>query len=766
MNDFDYCIADINHRIFEAGLFLPGEKVVLTIRGFVLLEYFTGKKYNYRMVDLTTLEAKKLFSRTTPLNESGYQRAVEKMQRVGKSQTNGSDNSAYHFLTHIFCDILPLHGFILRENQLALSLAMLDAMEKQKIALCEAEVGTGKTLAYLLATTVYHLFYANKQPIVISTSTVALQNALTEEYIPQLSAILMQHRIIDTPLTFVIRKGKSHYACDLRLKTYLTSLQNNDQLEDQDLIQLLAAIFCGACSLDLDELPLTDYIKGCIQVERCQQSCPLVDVCRYRALLNEAGRKEIDFQIVNHNLVLADILSRKGGRNRLLPEHRVLIFDEAHKLVEVSRQMYEISFSNMELERLAVSIRHAVGKCMEKKRILLQCEEMLRWNALFFERLNGMEGVKYHSSCKGIVLTKECIKFLKTLMETLNGLSAFFYAANQQGVLLKQCSGRLERVRGSVFQRLFSRIEKILDKLGGLFCMEQSIYWLEYTNRTEYQLCSLPKQLDFALYEDMWSRETPYILTSATLSVGGDFSHFMQQTGIDFLEEKRTLTESKASPFDYKNHALLYLPEDMPFPAVRNREYLNAVCGKVEALVGQTHGHTLVLFTSYRMMEMVYQELFDQITEYPLFMMGKRRLEVIREFRKSGNGVLFASDSAGEGIDLAGDILSSVIVVKLPFPAPDPVLEYEKSLHDDFYIYLSDTIVPSMLVKLRQWIGRGIRREEDTCVFSILDSRAVTRYRAEILAVLPDMPVTEQLGDVGKFIREHKEEDYFGGSKR
>lgn len=252
MDDFDYCIADINHRIFEAGLFLPGEKVVLTIRGFVLLEYFTGKKYNYRMVDLTTLEAKKLFSRTTPLNESGYQRAVEKMQRVGKSQTNGRDNSAYHFLTHIFCDILPLHGFILRENQLALSLAMLDAMEKQKIALCEAEVGTGKTFAYLLATTVYHLFYANKQPIVISTSTVALQNALTEEHIPQLSAILMQHRIIDTPLTFVIRKGKKHYACDLRVKTYLASFQRNNRIEDQDLIQLLTALFCGACPLDLD----------------------------------------------------------------------------------------------------------------------------------------------------------------------------------------------------------------------------------------------------------------------------------------------------------------------------------------------------------------------------------------------------------------------------------------------------------------------------------------------------------------------------------
>ena len=183
--------------------------------------------------------------------------------------------------------------------------------------------------------------------------------------------------------------------------------------------------------------------------------------------------------------------------------------------------------------------------------------------------------------------------------------------------------------------------------------------------------------------------------------------------------------------------------------------------GKVEALVQQTYGHTLILFTSYRMMGMVYQKLLDRITDYPLFRMGKGRLEVIKAFRASGNGVLFASDSAGEGIDLAGDILSSVIIVKLPFPTPDPVSEYEKSLHDDFYRYLSETIVPSMLMKLRQWVGRGIRRETDTCVFSILDSRAAVRYRKEILSALPDMPVTGKLEDVGQFIWKHKSEDYF-----
>lgn len=180
MDKFDYCMAEINHRIFEAGLFLPDEKVVLTLQGFVLLEHFTGKKYDYRMVDLATRKARKLFSRATPLTEGGYRRAMEKMQRVGKPQTNGIDVSAYNFLTHIFCDILPLHGFVLRENQLLLSLAMLGAMEEKKIALCEAEVGTGKTLAYLVAAIVYRLFYADRQPVVISTSTVALQKALTE----------------------------------------------------------------------------------------------------------------------------------------------------------------------------------------------------------------------------------------------------------------------------------------------------------------------------------------------------------------------------------------------------------------------------------------------------------------------------------------------------------------------------------------------------------------------------------------------------------
>lgn len=166
------------------------------------------------------------------------------------------------------------------------------------------------------------------------------------------------------------------------------------------------------------------------------------------------------------------------------------------------------------------------------------------------------------------------------------------------------------------------------------------------------------------------------------MSVRGDFTHFRRNTGINFAPDRRIMETSKESPFDYKNHGMLYIPERMPFPNIRDGKYMEILMEEIKKIINATHGHTLILFTSYWLMERVFYGLKEEISGYPLFMMGKGRLDVISNFRKSGNGVLFASDSAGEGIDLAGDILSSLIVVKLPFPVPDPVMEYQ-SRHFD-----------------------------------------------------------------------------------
>ncbi len=749
------CMADIQNKLYEAGLLRPEERIVLLDSGCALLEYYTGKTYTYRMVEMDSLNAKRLFTKQKPLNESGYQRAKEKIFSLTQNRPSLKNTFATSpterariLLIHIFRNILPAHGMDNRESQTALALEMLQALQENRLALCEAEVGTGKTHAYILAVTVHNLFSTNKLPTIISTSTITLQKALTEEYIPQISAILMEHRIIDEPLTFVVRKGKSHYACDSRVKGYRSSIAHNNHTEDQGLLSVLTDLFTGAHPLDLDKLSLTDYVKSCINVKRCHLNCDLSSVCRYRNFIRKAQSLAYDFQVTNHNLVLADVLSRKSGRASLFPPRGIVIIDEAHQFLNAARKMYGMTLENVELERLTASIYYAIGTINPDKAEIVQlCQAMQEQNVLLFKVLKYATGTAYSKGCYAIQIDLNCIRALKALITVLRRLSILFYTTSYE-----------KKLR---YGRLVSRMEQLEAKLSALFHHPQFIIWLEVTGATALRVCALPKQLDYLLSEDIWREEIPYILTSGTLSVGGDFSHFKRNNGIVLAAQHRTFETSKASPFDYQNHALLYFPQDMPFPTARSGAYFEAVVNRLIELIEATHGHTLILFTSYRMMEMVYDAICKQITAFPIFCMGKGRFEALDAFRKSENGILCASDSAGEGIDLPGDILSSLIVVRLPFPAPDPMLEYEKTLYPDFYSYLNEVIVPGMLIKLRQWIGRGIRRETDTCVFSILDSRAGQRYRNDILTALPDMPVTHNISGVKQFIISKKDAPYF-----
>lgn len=752
MNEKSVCMADIKNKIYEAGLFRDGEKIVLTTESCVLLEYYTGKTYSYRMIDITSLKAKRLFSRQNPLNETGYQRAIEKMMGAGTLPApivQPTDKErAMELLSYIFSNIFPSHGMSERENQRILSMEMLQGLQEGKLALCEAEVGTGKTHAYILAVTVHNLFSERKMPTIISTSTIALQKALTEEYIPQISDILMEHRIIDQPLSFVVRKGKRHHACDARVKNYQSSVQHNNRIEDQALLDILHKLYTGGCPIDLDGLPLTDYVKGCICVTDCHNSCPCSAICRYRSFTRSCLLGRYDFQITNHNMVFADILSKKNGRPGLFPNSGAIIFDEAHKLLNTARQMYGMSFDSTELERLSGSILRTIGnRNPDKLAIIRLSEELLRLNALLFDTLKQSKGVRYEKDCYQISLDYICIGFLRGIERTLRALSLLFFTMDYE--------------KKAIYNKLVNRMEEKSAKIAVLLDYSQHIHWMELTGVLSCRICSLPKQLDFLLNEDIWSKDIPYILTSGTLSVGGDFSHFKQRNGIALVERGRLFEASKASPFNYQENALLYFAKDMPAPQAKENSYQQAIVERLAELIAITHGHTMILFTSYRQMEQTYTALLERITDYPLFLMGKGKLDTLSAFRKSGNGVLFASDSAGEGIDLAGDILSSLIVVRLPFPVPDPVLEYEKSLYDNFYNYLGEIVVPEMLTKLRQWIGRGIRRETDSCVFSILDSRANGRYKKDILAALPDMPVTDQLSDIGRFLLSKRDNSYF-----
>ena len=230
------------------------------------------------------------------------------------------------------------------------------------------------------------------------------------------------------------------------------------------------------------------------------------------------------------------------------------------------------------------------------------------------------------------------------------------------------------------------------------------------------------------------------ILTSGTLKAGAGFLRTRQIIG---LEGRAGVQEYVAeSPFSYEKNCLLYLPKTLEHCRRGSREEAVMVANQIHSLICSTYGHTLVLFTSYTLMGSVYQILRDSLP-FPMVEVWRHSQEEILRFKTMENGVLFAAGSCWEGVDFPGDMVSSLIIVKLPFAVPDPISEAEKETYDSLESYIQSIIVPDMQKKLRQGFGRAIRTETDTCVVSILDIRAGKRRqvsrRCDVCAsALPD----------------------------
>ena len=388
----------------------------------------------------------------------------------------------------IFREILPRHSMAVREEQIALCHEVLDTLYNKEISLCEAGVGTGKTLAYLVGCILWQMHRPErmKLPIVISTSSVALQDAILTEYLPDLSAILLDEGIITAPITAVVRKGKERFVCDARLAER-ASLVHPKRTREKSSLRIAENI------LDMDHIPeLSRYDRCRICVpQSCPRDCFMRLDCRYQQYLRDSMKPDI--QICNHNYLLAD------------------------------------------------------------------------------------------------------------------------------------ASHRLE--------------------------------------------------------------DRPLLL----------------------------------------------------------RSY-----------------HALVLFTAYRQMAEV-RALTDGQWTYPTYQAWRNGGKIIQKFKQSGNGVLFAAGSCWEGIDFPGDMVSLLIIAKLPFPIPDPVSDYKRQQYPNLRDYINAEVIPEMQKKLRQGFGRAIRTEQDSCVVAILDERAGIggKYHDAALAALPSCPITEKIEDVQQFIREQKRPDYF-----
>lgn len=245
---------------------------------------------------------------------------------------------AHQKIDHIFKSLFPKYGMAERTEQIKLAHRMLDAMLNNRVALSDAGTGIGKTYAYLVAGTLYLRYRAACElafrPIIISTSSIALQSAVKDEYLPFLSELMMENGFTNRPIRAVIRKGKSHYVCDRRLKRRLNRI---DFSKKNPAAATALRLLCKR--LDMDEAThLSNYDRKRICVPK---ACDCNDAdCRYRRFLESCGTNRYPFQICNHNIFLADAIHHRDGRRPILPDSCAVILDEAHKLPETERQMF------------------------------------------------------------------------------------------------------------------------------------------------------------------------------------------------------------------------------------------------------------------------------------------------------------------------------------------------------------------------------------------------------------------------------------------
>ena len=629
--------------------------------------------------------------------------------------------NAHSSIDHIFKNLLPTQGMAERPEQIALSHRMLDAMLDNSIALCDAGTGIGKTYAYLVAGTVFQCFRSDNgldQPILISTSSIALQNAIQREYLPLLSELLMADSVILHPLQAVIRKGKSHYVCGERLERRLAQvdLKKKNQAAAEALLSLREW-------LDTDEaVHLSGYDRERVCVPKdcdCQR-----DNCRYLAFLESCDTGQYHFQICNHNLLLADAIHRNTGRRPILPDGCAVVVDEAHKLPEAARQMFGTALEAGDIQSLIRSLR-------QEKYLLAS------------ESLADMAG----PLIKKMALPFDADRPFSQFARLLTGPERAMTVIGRQlyGLLTPSTQKALARVfastamfNGSWPDMVFYTAE---DKRGGTM------------------LCSTISDLSAQLRSTLWGQDRPMILTSGTLAVGTDFRRFKEETGL--LADMRVIESVSLSPFDYQKNCLLYLPE-FP-PRQKSREYYDALTEEVAVLLEAAWGHALVLFTSYAAMSAVKERLARRELDWPLFILGRNPAHTTERFKSQPGSILLATGAAWEGFDFPGDCVSLLVIPRLPFARPDAVKEKEREQYPTLHAYLRAVVVPEMQIKLKQGFGRAIRTETDTCVVAILDERAVEdqRYFQDVLDALPEMRITSDLQAVEEFIRSVKPDGYF-----
>jgi ATP-dependent DNA helicase DinG len=627
-----------------------------------------------------------------------------------------------------------------RPGQIEMARAVMRAFEEKRHLIVEAGTGTGKTLAYLVPAVAAAL--GGNGRVIVSTGTKNLQEQLMEKDIPFLQNVLPK------PFAATYMKGRSNYLCLNRLARAQSApvLEGLDEVDYFEEVSQWSRETETGDRAELSNLPesLSFWRHIDARSESCLgQKCPDFDACFITRMRSRA--QEADIVVVNHHLFFADLSLRNGNYGSVLPDYTAVILDEAHLIEEVASEYFGAQVSNYQIDDLVRDLGMLTIEDAEVDRELTHSvARMSRFSDSFWM---GFRDGRGEDGRYPIIPGTFAKKKLSGELE-----------ATPLGELYLALEGAIARTETTLdaFQEKPPEVESLVRRLRQIrFELEfivtgtdkKFVYWLERRNRGVFLRAS---PIDVAgLLQDKLFEEVPtVVLTSATLSSGGNFSFIRDRLGLDTADD--LIAESS---FDYQSQAILYLPARMPDP--RDREWGSAAAAEVARILNATEGRAFVLSTSLAGMQSLFENVWAEI-DYPCLVQGSAsKSQLLKKFRETPNAVLFATSSFWQGVDVRGEQLSCVIIDKLPFAVPtDPIVAARQRYIEDcggssFYEYS----VPQAIIALKQGLGRLIRSTTDRGVLAILDPRLRTKgYGRTFLQSLPPCRVTSRIDDLASIL--------------